>query len=92
MHRDSHALTFISSYQELIGWKDPYNSYDYHNLIFDVPWEGMPRQKASAKGGSAERKDGVGPDRRETPLFSIIKHVSKASANRHLPLILHVLS
>lgn len=31
--------------QELIGWNDPSHSYDYYNLIFDVPWEGMPRKK-----------------------------------------------
>ena len=31
--------------QDLIGWNDPTKSYDYYNLIFDVPWEGMPRKK-----------------------------------------------
>jgi hypothetical protein len=31
--------------QDLIGWYDPSRCYDYHNLIFDVPWDGMPRQK-----------------------------------------------
>lgn len=30
----------------LIGWNDPAHSYDVHNMIFDVPWQGMPRQKA----------------------------------------------
>ena len=31
--------------QDLIGWNDPHRSYDHHNLMFDVPWEGMPRKK-----------------------------------------------
>jgi len=31
--------------QNLIGWNDPSRSYDYHNLIFDVPWPGMKRSK-----------------------------------------------
>jgi len=31
--------------QSLIGWNDPAHSYDKHNLIFDVPWKGMPRKK-----------------------------------------------
>ena len=31
--------------QGLIGWNDQAHSYDYHNLIFDVPWKGMPRTK-----------------------------------------------
>jgi hypothetical protein len=31
--------------QGLIGWNDPAHSYDVHNLIFDIPWKGMPRKK-----------------------------------------------
>lgn len=31
--------------QDLIGWNDPTTSYDIHNLIFDVPWDGMNRTK-----------------------------------------------
>lgn len=31
--------------QDLIGWNDPARSYDYYNLIFDVPYPGMPRKK-----------------------------------------------
>lgn len=34
--------------QGLIGWNDPAHSYDHHNLIFDVPWKGMPRTKVIA--------------------------------------------
>jgi hypothetical protein len=30
--------------QDLIGWNDPSHSYDYWNLTFDVPYEGMPRK------------------------------------------------
>jgi hypothetical protein len=32
-------------HQNLIGWNDPSHSYDYWNLIFDVPYEGMSRKK-----------------------------------------------
>ena len=31
--------------QDLIGWNDPARSYDHYNLIFDVPYPGMPRKK-----------------------------------------------
>ena len=31
--------------QNLIGWNDVNKSYDYHNLIFDVPYEGMKKRK-----------------------------------------------
>ena len=31
--------------QSLIGWNDPTRSYDYYNLMFDIPYEGMPRKK-----------------------------------------------
>ena len=30
-------------YQELVGWTDSAKSYDYYNLMFDVPYEGMRR-------------------------------------------------
>jgi hypothetical protein len=52
--------------QGLIGWNDPSRSYDFHNVMFDVPWEGMPRKKNTQ-----------GDDRPRTlsrPIFSIIKH------------------
>mmetsp|Transcript_26866 Transcript_26866/g.41186 ORF Transcript_26866/g.41186 Transcript_26866/m.41186 type:complete len:253 (+) Transcript_26866:134-892(+) len=31
--------------QNLVGWNDRQNSYDIHNLIFDVPYAGMRRTK-----------------------------------------------
>lgn len=31
--------------QSLVGWNDPYSSYDQYNLIFDVPWDGLKRTK-----------------------------------------------
>lgn len=31
--------------QTLIGWNDKDNSYDVHNMIFDVPYEGMKRKR-----------------------------------------------
>ncbi|KAL7559514.1 hypothetical protein ACA910_010325 [Epithemia clementina (nom. ined.)] len=30
-------------HKELIGWADETRSYDYYNLLFDVPYEGMKR-------------------------------------------------
>lgn len=29
--------------ERFIGWKDPDNNFDFHNLIYDVPYEGMKR-------------------------------------------------
>jgi hypothetical protein len=31
--------------QNLVGWNDPARSYDFYNLIFDVPFSGMKRKK-----------------------------------------------
>lgn len=72
LYRTIYSQACFSSFvKNLIGWKDPYNHYDYHNLIFDVPWEGLHREKytdssAQVSDASAE------PVRR--PIFSIIKH------------------
>lgn len=30
----------------LIGWTDSHNSYDVHNLIYDVPYEGSKRKRS----------------------------------------------
>lgn len=32
----------------LIGWTDPHNNYDIHNLIYDVPYEGSKRQRRTS--------------------------------------------
>ena len=31
--------------QGLIGWNDPTRSYDYYNLIFDIPHESLRRKR-----------------------------------------------
>lgn len=76
--------------QGLIGWNDPSQSYDLHNMIFDVPWEGMPRKKLIQKNtrgraliaqqsdylGDNDERSGVQQqaEKRKTPMFSIVKH------------------
>jgi hypothetical protein len=62
-----------------VGWNDPNDpSYDKHNLIFDVEYENMRRQKNSARMSSATDGRGVeasfsGP----SPIFSIVKSWSR---------------
>ena len=47
--------------QSRIGWIDPDNSFDKHNLIFDLP---------KSKSGSAETFDSFGAQ----PIFSVVRH------------------
>jgi hypothetical protein len=64
-------------------------SYDYHNLIFDVPWKGMRRQLMMLENtrsteaiqdqedyveNSERNGKGVTPIELVKPIFSIIKH------------------
>jgi len=74
-------------FQGLIGWNDTNNSYDAHNMIFDVPWEGMKR-RTRISGNT--RNTGQINDQSEyaesamtessrlisesNPVFSIIRH------------------
>jgi hypothetical protein len=69
----------------LIGWNDPVHSYDYWNMIYDVPWDGMPRQKVEhTVSGTSSPLAGTRPATPETPLsefvvptkpiFSIVKY------------------
>jgi hypothetical protein len=62
----------------MIGWTDRGRSYDYHNLIFDVPWPGMPRQKNldSPLSPIVKKKfDDSAVDKiQKRPVFSLIKH------------------
>ena len=32
-------------HRDLIGWKDPYTSYDSHNLIYDIPQMAHAKEK-----------------------------------------------
>ena len=76
--------------QDLVGWNDPSRSYDYYNLIFDVPYAGMPRKKR-IEGNTRNTNQiedqseyiinqsyraGATPSTRSSskPIFSIIKH------------------
>ena len=84
--------------QSLIGWKDPNQSYDFYNLIFDVPYRGLTRKRKeqSSAGGWAdadaelnEGTDTVGRGITDChPVFSIVKHyppkwkAAKPSAHR----------
>jgi hypothetical protein len=70
----------------LIGWTDPVRSYDYWNMIYDIPWDGMPRQKVEEHGGGANSPSAAAtrPATPEKPLsefsvptkpiFSIVKY------------------
>lgn len=67
--------------QSLIGWNDQTHSYDYYNLIFDVPVEGMFRAKtlnANTRTGAATIQDQLPYTYRKNasqrPIFSIIAH------------------
>jgi hypothetical protein len=69
----------------LIGWNDPTHSYDHHNLIFDIPWQGMPRKKiieSNTRDTSVinQQSEYIASSQRNNridlvkPIFSIIKH------------------
>lgn len=77
-------------YQGLVGWNDSTQSYDHHNMLFDVKFSGMKR-KTRIKGNtrntgqikSLVKYDEVTDEepteissllRRTGPVFSIIKH------------------
>lgn len=67
--------------QSLLGWTDRGHTYDYHNLIFDVEWEGMPRQKKDESFVTNNRQreiiSSIGQDpnqRKRRHVFSTINH------------------
>lgn len=63
--------------ESLIGWTDRGRSYDHHNLIFDVPWTGMPRQKNFDSSPVAMKKNFDGSKSNESqrrPVFSTFTH------------------
>jgi hypothetical protein len=69
-------------FKSLIGWNDPTHSYDYYNLIFDVPVPGMFRDKVivgNTRNGAATIQDQLSllhrrQGGRERPIFSIVAH------------------
>lgn len=76
--------------QELVGWNDPARSYDYYNLIFDVPYSGMARtkriegntrntnqiedQSEYSLNMSYRAGESTKKTRDTKPIFSIVKH------------------
>lgn len=69
-----------------IGWSDPSDpSYDKHNLIFDVPYENMKRQKRETAKRSASGGNDVNSSHREaSPIFSIVKSWSRSQDSAKL--------
>eukprot|EP00591_Stephanopyxis_turris_P014023 CAMPEP_0195533256 /NCGR_PEP_ID=MMETSP0794_2-20130614/40124_1 /TAXON_ID=515487 /ORGANISM="Stephanopyxis turris, Strain CCMP 815" /LENGTH=273 /DNA_ID=CAMNT_0040665717 /DNA_START=565 /DNA_END=1386 /DNA_ORIENTATION=+ len=69
----------------LVGWKDKSKSYDFYNIIYDIPYEGMKRTR-NKNVTNEEIKPYLGTqqieiDNREAstrtdtkPMFSIVKH------------------
>jgi hypothetical protein len=79
----TRAANIPFSRKSLIGWSDRGRPYDHHNLIFDVPWRGMPREKESIHnlGGEwnnaikiTKNRDLGQPSQLQRPIFSTIKH------------------
>jgi len=75
--------------QNLIGWNDPHRSYDFHNVLYDVPWPGMKRSRKinentrgmthisqHTKYQKDNREEGRDVDTLpgKSPIFSIVKH------------------
>jgi hypothetical protein len=59
--------------KDWIGWRDPNDpSYDKHNLLFDIPFEGMKREQ-----NTPSMRLGV-DSTRTTPVFSVVKSWSRA--------------
>lgn len=73
--------------ENMIGWADTNNSYDYHNLIFDVPHKSLRRQKTTTDDGQGfDNKEMFGFHRARYPghelpkldyansIYSLVKH------------------
>ena len=74
---DQHYKFFVCDVggldEYLIGWKDSKKSYDYYNLIFDAPYEGLKRMGTVVNGYDGEEKEGA-VNEENRPIFSIVKH------------------
>jgi len=62
--------------KKFIGWNDRFHSYDFHNLIYDVPYQGMKRSRRVKSNDSIDYslKHQPEPNRLITPIFSYVKH------------------
>jgi hypothetical protein len=78
----------------LIGWNDPSHSYDFHNLIFDIPWKGLTRHKViegntrdttliNEQSQYVESEERFGPDGQPLPPLTLIKPIF--SIVKHYP-------
>lgn len=88
------ALFSSPNCQGLIGWNDPSHSYDFHNLIFDVPWKGLSRHKVierntrdttlvNEQSQYVETEERFGPDGQPLPPLVLIKPIF--SIVKHYP-------
>lgn len=78
----------VDGIEDLIGWTDPGSSYDAHNLIFDIPWDGLTRSTAVEE--NAEEKTRASPEiedhvkeralsiAKERPIYSSVYHYPPA--------------
>ena len=67
--------------QGLIGWTDPAHDYDFYNLIYDIPWEGMPQRGGAGLDvldendeTEGEQMQSVELKSRKRPIFSTVAH------------------
>ena len=78
----------------MIGWNDPTHSYDFHNVMFDIPWKGMTRSKVIEgntrdtsfvidQSGYLENTLKLGPDGKPLPSLTLIKPIF--SIIKHYP-------
>lgn len=79
---DSWYIPSLTLLKSLIGWNDASHSYDYYNLIFDIPIPGMFRDKViigNTRSGAATIQDQLSFRLRrrgglQRPIFSIVAH------------------
>lgn len=77
VRRGGYAFPFLACdvdgiSDNLIGWTDTHNSRDFHNIIYDMPYDGMKRQRdeeVTEESSTDEEKKS-----KKRPIFSIIKH------------------
>jgi len=78
IRRGGYAFPFLACDvdgvdDDLIGWTDKHNPRDFHNIIYDMPYDGMKRQR----GEEAKLEDSASNQETKSkrrPIFSIVKH------------------
>lgn len=50
----------------LIGWRDEHRSHDYYNVIFDLPYDGLRRERDDYSETAKHPKG--------RPIYSLVKH------------------